>query len=224
MKKGFFYIILSAQFAFLLNGCTDNQNVYEKLERNVVWSDENKDIEFVIQGPEKGGLGFGTIRLKNNVKIEGDFGFTFPHYKSIRFTPTDDNYLSNSLLFNVKYSNRNGKEMLGITVVPLSDIEKQLSFGWNTVYVEKRKLSDSELDAKYFCKREWSNEDNNFFFSRMSIINSKTIYYPYDGVFYDANFIFNFLILKRIIFIILYSNILLERIFSNFEILFLWCL
>lgn len=147
----------------LLNGCdykndnNENENVQSSLGKNVRWEDEEGLISFEVQGRYEFGFGYLKYAGKN---LEGLFSFSIGHplpnpllnfYSDHRLVP------NGRISFDVKYVSL---DVLSLTIKN----KKEYAFDWTesskTYYIEKTKLNDDEIDAKYFFNSSWSDSKN----------------------------------------------------------------
>lgn len=179
-KTLYLKIVLIVSSAFFLNGCDRiSDRVKNSLENNVYWSDSNNLIEFTFQGTRKN-VGTGSIMIGEE-RVEGMFSFG-AHYCDLTFSIAIEMGLMKSRDFPIDYYSENKM------IIRTERQEEGFSRYGKQLTLERRKLSENNLDAKYFIGSGWQDEFDNLH-----------IYYAYsptwscEGRLFGEKFDFNFL-------------------------------
>ena len=179
-KTLYLKIVLIVSSAFFLNGCDKiSDRVKNSLENNVYWSDPNNLIEFTFQGISKN-AGPGSILLGEE-RVEGVFTFT-THYCDLFFFIKTEMGMMGRANFPIDYCSESKM------IIRTKGLQEEFQYYGEHLTLEKRKLSENNLDAKYFINSGWQDEFDNLH-----------IYYAYsptwscEGRLFGEKFDFNFL-------------------------------
>lgn len=130
------------------------ENISKLLERNVAWSDENGIFDFTIQGPTNN-IGYGTF-LVDSLKVEGKYEI---HSNHLTFTPIKKGYIQNDyIIFEMLKAFWKNEDAISLKLADSNKI-KLTKYAEELIYIKKRKLSENELDAKYYFGSKW-HDDN----------------------------------------------------------------
>lgn len=154
-KKTYLKIIAFSVTSFLLSGCViPDIRLKQSLEKNAYWSDKNGLIGFMIQGNNKQ-IGWGSA-LIGEERVEGGFEFNVStHALYFRSDNKDGQIFIYEFRFNGYSKNR-------LIIQAVSDYRYgDYPIFHNPITIEKTKLSESALDARYFFGSDWRNEDDN---------------------------------------------------------------
>lgn len=191
LAKIFKSCILLTISSFLLSACdyknNNNENLKTALSKNVRWQDQEGLISFEVQGGR--GLGLGYLRYAGT-NLEGKFEFYIGQYWWVDaklYFYSDNRLVPNGCIsFSVKYVS---SDVISLTIKN----KKEYAFDWTesskTYHIEKTKLKEDEIDARYFLGYKWADKKRALLIYNNFLDNVGAYY----GTFYKSEINFDFM-------------------------------